>query len=399
LSSILVVDDNRSAAEALALVLRRHGHEVEAVFDGVAACERLDAGGIEVVLTDLRMEPVDGMEVLRHARSIARPAEVILMTGYGTIDGAVQALRLGARDFLTKPVTPDQVLARLQDVSGESEPAPVALGSSNAAARLRRRLAAVADIRSTLLLVGEPGSGRIDLARQIHAGGPWASRPFRVVARAGLHTSEELIAAGTILLPNVDLLEAGEQRDLLRLVEDLEARDEAPRIVATASSDWSGGLADPSARALYYRLAVLELALPPLRSRPEDLPELLEALLQRRERALGRQVDRPSPEELARLARHAWPGNLRELAAVAERALVFGAGSWSVRGHREVEPERGETIGPDFHLANHLERVERELLVQALRQCDGDRNQAGKLLDVERNTLRYKLKKHGLLDS
>ena len=400
MSAILVVDDNRTAADALAGVLRRHGHRVEAVYDGGSACQRLDQGGIELVLTDLRMDPVDGMEVLAHARSVERPAEVVLMTGYGTVDGAVEALRMGARDFLTKPVTPAQVLARIDELLGKSPPAPVQVGDSAQAQHLRRRIEAVASVDSTLLLVGEPGSGRIELARVVHAKGGRSAQPFRVVARAGLHSTAELLGAGTLLLPNVDLLDASEQAELLRLVEDLEAREGAPRIVATASFDWAARASEhPSSMALYYRLAVLEIGLPPLRARTEDLAALLEALLEVREEALSRQAPRPSSEDLERLARHSWPGNLRELAAVAERAVVFGASAWSLRIDpvSPLQPEEPE-IPEDFNLATHLEQVERRLLVRAMDQCSGDRNQVSRLLGVERNTLRYKLNKYGLLD-
>jgi DNA-binding NtrC family response regulator len=385
---VLIVDDNRSAADALRLVLKRHGYPSEAVYGGAEAIVRLDAGGIDAVVTDLRMEPVDGMAVLAHARGLPAPPEVLVVTGYGTVDAAVEAMRMGARDFLTKPVAPDQLVARLEALVAGEDDLPVATGTSPAAKALRARLAAVSGVRSSVLLRGEPGSGRRWVAAALHRA---AGGRLVVLAHPGRSHREDLAGAGVLLLPGVDHLDEGERRQLLRA---LDALDEGTRVVAAAGAGWGPA----EAGELYYRLAVLVIDLPPLRERAADIPALVEQLVEQRAKALGRAPILPDPRQLAALQRYAWPGNLRELAAVVERALVFGPGAWEVAGApASAAPGAEVTLGEGFSLAQHLEDIERALLERALEEAGGDRVEVARLLGLERNTLRYKLNKYGLL--
>jgi DNA-binding NtrC family response regulator len=385
---VLIVDDNRSAADALRLVLKRHGYPSEAVYGGAEAIVRLDAGGIDAVVTDLRMEPVDGMAVLAHARGLPAPPEVLVVTGYGTVDAAVEAMRMGARDFLTKPVAPDQLVARLEALVAGEDDLPVATGTSPAAKALRARLEAVSGVRSSVLLRGEPGSGRRWVAAALHRA---AGGRLVVLAHPGRSHREDLAGAGVLLLPGVDHLDEGERRQLLRA---LDALDEGTRVVAAAGAGWGPA----EAGELYYRLAVLVIDLPPLRERAADIPALVEQLVEQRAKALGRAPILPDPRQLAALQRYAWPGNLRELAAVVERALVFGPGAWEVAGApASAAPGAEVTLGEGFSLAQHLEDIERALLERALEEAGGDRVEVARLLGLERNTLRYKLNKYGLL--
>ena len=369
--SVLVVDDNRSAADALAAVLRREGHRAEAVYSGEQAVQRLDVGGIEVVLTDLKMDGLDGLGVLAHARAMERPPEVLVLTGFGSVGDAVEAMRLGARDFLTKPVSPSAILEALAGLGDRD--LPVEAGDSAAAVALREALSAVQGVRSTVLLVGEPGSGRRRVALGL------AGPELQVLTRPSAGVQGE---PDTLVVPDVDRLSADEQVALARLLDGLV---DGPRVLATASPGWRGS-------ELYFRLAVLVVKVPSLRERLDDLPPLVEAMVADRERALGRTARRPTEADLLLLRRHAWPGNLRELEAVVERAVVFG--SWAL----DVLPVADEIeLGEGFSLSAHLEAVERGILVQALERTGGDRTEAGRLLGLERNTLRYKLKKYGLL--
>jgi len=399
--SILVVDDNRSAADGLAMVLRRHGYTAEATYDGHAAIERLDRGGVDVVLTDMKMEPVDGLEVLAHARSLPSAPDVVVMTGYGTVDAAVQAMHLGARDFLTKPVAPAQILEQLQQLQGAGVSIRVQDGESSAAARLREQVHAVTQVSSTVLLVGEPGCGRAQLARQIHAESDRSDEAYVVVAHPSRTSAEALAGAGLLFLPNVDQLDPADQVQLTQLLDQIaEGTENPPRLVASSGDRWAE-TATGEARSLqlYYRLAVLVVTVPPLRERPDDIPMLFDSWLSQRAEALGREVAAPTPAQTRALTLHGWPGNLRELAAVAERAVVFGPSAFEI----EVRPSAQPTAGlPDlvegFSLQSHLEEVERTLLVRAIDQSDGDRTTMSRILGVERNTLRYKLNKYGLLD-
>ncbi len=382
---VLVADDNRSAADALARVLERRGYGAEAVYGGAEACERLDRGGVDVVVTDLRMVPVDGMAVLRHARGLPAPPEVLVITGYGTVEGAVQAMRIGALDFLTKPVSPEQLLSRLEALRRGEDDVSVATGSSPAAATLRAQLAAAAAVRSTVLLSGEPGSGRRRLATELHRRG--GGGELAILSHPGRADPGALSGAASIYLPGVDHLDTPAQRALLRLLDALDG----PRIIAAAEPGWGGD------SALYYRLCVLEIPVPALRDRAGDIPALTDALLAQRAAALGRSPSPPSPEQRARLARYRWPGNLRELAAVVERALVFGPGAWE-RPAAAPSPDTAPILERGFSLARHLEAIERAILIRAADQAGGDRSEMARLLGLERNTLRYKLNKYGLLD-
>ncbi len=386
-TTVLIVDDNRSAADALALVLRRSGYRAESLYDGAAALERLAAGGIDVVLTDLKMEPVDGMSVLRGARELSPPPEVLVFTGYGSVATAVEAMHLGARDFLTKPVTPTQLLERLQALAD-----PSAEAASEWSGRLGRQLELLAGVSSTVLLRGEPGSGRGSAAARIHARSARGERPLVSIAHPSRIDADTLAAAGTAYVPQVDRLPPEEAATLGRVLDALPRPEEGgPRVVASALPTWSAHAGGP----LYYQLAVLVLDIPPLRERVEDLPALFERILAERSQALGRTAPRPTPAQLERLQAHHWPGNLREAAAVCERATVFGGEAFDLAdqpGRTPADLEQG------FSLSRYLEDEERRLLEQAIRQTGGNRTAMSRLLGVERNTLRYKLNKHDLLE-
>ncbi len=382
------------------MVLKRHGYPAEACYDGRSAITRMDRGGVDVVLTDMKMEPVDGLEVLSHARGLAIPPEVVMMTGYGTVDSAVTAMHLGARDFLTKPVSPAQVLDQLAQLEGRGPLIEVQRGSSTAAKALRDQIQAVSKVASTVLLMGEPGAGSHEIARQLHEARK-AHGSFRVVSHPS-RVNRDLDDVGTLFLPNVDLLDVEDQIALTQLIDmvPIHSAGGGPRIVASASPGWAErAISEVSGQQLYYRLAVLVVAVPPLRERPDDLPDLLDSWLEARAAALERPKPEPTAAQLKAMRLHSWPGNLRELAAVAERAVVFGPSAFDV----EIQTQAAQADGiPDlvegFSLQQHLEEMERTLLIRAIDQTDGDRSQMSKLLGVERNTLRYKLNKYGLLD-
>lgn len=395
--SVLVVDDNRTAAENLGLVLRRHGYTVDVVFDGAAALTRLDAGGVDVVITDLRMEGVDGIDVLRHARRLQRPAEVVVLTGYGTVEAAVSAMRLGARDFLTKPATPSQVIALLQQLGGQGPRMRLLEGPSALAARLARQLDAVLASNAPVLLLGEPGTGRADVARTLHERGSRSNLSFVTIHTHRTLSELDASTVGTVFLPGLDLVDP---RDHVELVRGLDALGDEPRIIAAAGADWSAQRAlSTGSRELFFRVAVLELHLPPLRERREDIGALIAARLTDRGRGEPSDGLLPSPGQLKALEHHGWPGNLRELSALVERALVFGPGVWDIQVQSAPEePATSPVLSEGFSLQDHMEQVERTILERAIQQTGMDRNEMSRLLNVERNTLRYKLNKYGLLE-
>jgi DNA-binding NtrC family response regulator len=396
---VLVVDDNRSAAEAAALLLEREGHEVEVRFDGRDAIARLGERRFDLVLTDLRMEPVDGLAVVRAARASSPPVDAMVFTAYGSVEAAVEAMRMGAVDFLTKPLTAEQLLRRVREYRDSGATPPALVGESAAMQGIREQAVKLAGVRSTVLVVGEAGSGRRHLARWLHYNGPDADLPLLRALPGRPLQPAQLDAAGTVVVAGVDDWSIDAQRALLRQLETLEA-GRPPRIVATASPDIDRAVAEGAMLPeLYFRLAVLVVRVPPLRTRSDDIEPLLDHFLVQAGRALSREAPTVDPHTRRRLANHGWPGNVRELANLAERAVVLGA------QYLQITPlaapgQGGEAadLGDGFSLSGHLEQIERALLEQAIEETGGDRPAMSRLLGLERNTLRYKLNKYGLLD-
>jgi DNA-binding NtrC family response regulator len=396
---ILVVDDNRSAADALARVLSKKGNQVETAYDGQTAITLLQTSPPpDVVLTDLKMEPVDGMAVLRAARACRPPLEVIVFTAYGAVDIAVDAMRLGARDFLTKPVTVEQVELRLKQIRPDHlHPAPTTqvipsfIANSPSSTQLLHAIRQAAEVPSPVLVEGEIGSGRGFVAQTIHQMNK-SDEPFRVW---DIGRDTDWPSSGTVLLPNIDDLPDDLQRELVR---NLHHVPQEVRLIATAGPDGRRNVAEGNLRPeLYFSLAVVVVDVPPLRERPQDIMPLLnQAILH-----FSKEFGRPTPEIYAHqrdhLEQHAWPGNVREVINLGERAVVMGNNAFNIDIVNAPKTDL-PNIDAGFNLATYLEGIEQKILEETLMRTHGDRNQTGKLLGVERNTLRYKLKKYGLLD-
>ena len=392
---VLVVDDNRSAADALARLLRRRGEQVVAVYDGQSAIDLLQSQPFDLVLTDLKMEPVDGLAVLAAARDTRPPVEVIVFTAYGAVDIAVKAMRLGARDFLTKPVTVDQVARRLESLRG-GETAPKAdepfvfVAEADSSRRLKELLERAASAPAPVWIEGEIGSGRGHAALALHHYGA-SELPFVI---RDLGRDQEWPTQGTVLLPNVDDLPDDLQ---VKLYRDLHQLPKGVRPVATAGPDSGRRRAEGTLRPeLYYALNVVSVAVPPLRERVEDIQPLLDLSLDSLSKRYGRSRPRLDPRQLRLMQRHFWPGNVRELLNLAERAVVMGSAAFDI-DVVEVPSQGLPRLEPGFSLAGYLESVEKRILEEALRKSGGDRSAACRLLGLERNTLRYKLKKYNLL--
>ena len=401
---VLVVDDNRSSADALARLLSKQGDAVDAVYDGESAIAKIRQAPPDVVLTDLKMEPVDGMAVLREARAQQPPVETIVFTAYGAVDIAVRAMHLGARDFLTKPVTVEQVASRLEQVravhsTGMPEPQPTLdsgfLAHSPASRQLEETLRSAAGVPSPVWIEGELGSGRAYSAHALHTFGDQergVGTAFRV---RNLGRDEPWPTDGTVLLPNVDDLPEAGQRELVRQLQELP---DSVRVVATAKPGGRQRVAEGDVRPeLYYKLAVIVISVPPLRRRPEDIRALFQHGLELFAHRYHRSVPEIDQDTLGVLTDHYWPGNVRELLNLAERTVVLGADGFNLEVIEDSGPGLPK-LEPGFSLSQYLETMERRILVDALQRSGGDRAQAGRLLGVERNTLRYKLNKYGLLD-
>ncbi len=396
--SVLVVDDNRSAALAISMLLEREGHFAEAVYDGQSAITQLQQRPFDLVLTDLRMEPVDGLQVVAAARACDPPVDAIVFTAYGSVEAAVEAMRLGALDFLTKPVTADVIIRRVQELRKGPMVAAAIVGNSPPIERLRQQAQRLAEVRSTVLITGEIGSGRRHLARWLHLNGPDNDRPLITVRPGRPLDPATLEEAGTLLILGVDRWSDSAQQLLQQQLEGLEP-GRPPRVIATASPEIDTSVAEGTLRPeLYFRLAVLVIPVPPLRERKADIAPLLSHFLDLHAQAFDRSPIRPSAEQLALLTTHSWPGNVREVANLAERAAVLGdiAFDIAIKPGQQAQSSAIE-LSDGFNLSSHMEEIERALLIQAIEQTQGDRPKMSKILGLERNTLRYKLNKYKLL--
>ena len=405
--NILVVDDNQTAAQALARVLQRSGDTVQVAFDGQSAIDALRREPPDVVLTDLKMEPVDGLAVLEAARAARPPIDVIVFTAFGGVEVAVRAMRMGARDFLTKPVSVEQIQSRLEGLRQAASPDAVtdpavptegsdaitdfvALAQSSIA--FRQQLTRAAEALSPVWIEGEVGSGRSFATRTLHRlGRRGGALQFCDAAQVSAWPDR-----GTVALIGVDELTDEQQRRLARQLREVPP---ALRLVGIAEPGSRARVTEGTLRAdLYFALAVVTVAVPPLRQRPEDIAPLFQRALAASAARYRRPVPALDDGLVQRLGAYAWPGNLRELQNLAERWVIMGVDPKDLPQAPAPALRSLPVLEFGFSLSDYLESAERAILVEALRRSGGDRAAAGRLLGVERNALRYKLTKYGLAD-
>ena len=368
---ILLVDDERSVTTLLSLAIRDAGYEVDSVNGGADAVARLSDDVYDAVITDLRMEDVDGLEVLRMARRRYPVPATIVMTGHGSIDSAVDAMKLGASDYLTKPVDPSellvivervlehrQLLSELEELRGRVQQLQLddIIGSSRPMQDIFRTIRRIARTDVTVLITGESGTGKELVARAVHNHSSRADKPFLTVncsaltdtlleselfghargaftgavnAKKGLFEDAD---GGTILLDEIGDMEPGAQAALLRVVESGEIRrvgETRPiavdvRVLAATNRDLLRAIGEGTFREdLYYRLRVVPVTIPPLRERAEDILLLAQHFVTRYQERFDRGTFHTSSEAADALVRYRWPGNVRELQHAIERAILL----------------------------------------------------------------------------
>jgi two-component system response regulator PilR (NtrC family) len=459
---ILVVDDETSMQDFLQILLQREGHEVSCCGTASEALVALESDDYDLVISDIRMPGMDGMELLDHVQRLSAETLVILITAHGTTESAVEAMKRGAYDYLTKPCSVDELRLVVQkalekrDLSSENRrlrrqlgappAAPPILGRSSRMQEVLGLVRQVAPTRTNVLITGESGTGKELVARAVHALSDRRDKPFVAVncgaipenlleselfghvrgsftgATANKMGLFEIADGGTLFLDEigemplplqVKVLRAIQQRTFKRVGGTSDIRVDVRIVCATNRILEEDVRLGRFREDLFYRLNVIEIHLPPLRERPEDIPELVRFFVHRYAEQLGRAVEGVDPEVMAALESYPYQGNVRELENLIERAVTLtpssrirldclppavrepasargangGAGRWSAETGLPPDPIDLERILADY---------ERSLLAQALERCGGVKKRAAALLGISFRSLRYRLEKLGM---
>jgi two-component system response regulator FlrC len=432
---ILVVEDDAALREALMDTLELSGYAAHAAADGEQALAWLEKANPGLVLSDVQMPGMDGHTLLRTLKARWPQVPVLLMTAYGQIDLAVQAMREGAADYLPKPFEPDRLLAAVaRHYRSGAEVQDGEVVAEDAATRvvldLARRVAAT---EASVLLTGESGVGKEVFARFIHQHSKRAAGPFVAVNCAAIPENLlestlfghekgsftgaasaqagkfELASGGVILLDEVSELPLNLQAKLLRVLQEKEVErvgGRTPikldvRVLATSNRDLAAWVAAGHFREdLYYRLNIFPLEIPPLRQRRADIAPLARYFLKRHEGVVGRAGFTLSGAALAELTGYGWPGNIRELANVLQRAMILAPGA-EIGCEHLMLPQGLAQKPPPVSADMGLKDMERETILGTLRRLGGSRRKTAEALDLSERTLRHKLKQYreaGYLD-
>ncbi len=453
-SHLLLVDDDRHVLDSMADWLRSQGYELETASGYIDALERLRKGSFDLVLADVRLRDGDGFDLLEQCRRNWPAAQVILMTGYGTPDGAIEAIRAGAFDYVTKPLIDNELLMTIEraisqrHVRQENDNLRAQLdrhyGMDNIVGRDPRMLkvfemiSSVADTRATVLVTGESGTGKSMIARAIHRRSSRAKGPFVEVACGALpetlleselfgHVAGAFTGAvgekmgkflqadgGTIFLDEIGTASPAMQVKLLRVLQELKFEQVGGtktfevdvRVVLATNEDLTRAVSEGRFRQdLYYRINVINIELPALRSRVSDISTLAHSFLQQVREDSRREVTGFADDAMLAMERYNWPGNVRELQNVVERAVLLGKGP--IITVADLPPEvRGannvvftSTAGSAHKtLKEALEGPERQIIRDVLESNGWNRNLTADQLGINRTTLYKKMKRLGLED-
>ncbi|CUS34533.1 Acetoacetate metabolism regulatory protein AtoC [Candidatus Nitrospira nitrosa] len=456
MEKILVVDDEQSLREVLSIMLKRAGYAVTIAMDGEDAVELLQKEIFDLVITDLRMPKVDGMEVLKAVKSASPETVVLIITAFASADSAVEAMKQGAYDYLTKPFQVDEVqliirnalekrrlttenMLLKREMASQSSFAQL-VGQSEAIQRVFEVVRKVADSKSNVLICGESGTGKELVARAIHYNSARSALPFvavncsavpetlleselfghmkgsftgAIANKAGLF---EIANGGTIFLDEIGDTTPTIQVKLLRVIQEREFRRVGGsqdikvdvRIVAATNKDLEKAVADGSFREdLYYRLDVIPIRLPPLRMRTGDIPLLVNHFLERFAKESGKPKPVFSSDAMHVLLEHEWRGNVRELENLIERVVAFSVDGpvteADVRGwlHRPTAPPPVQGMPLDLtdegvDLEGLINGIEKDLLLKALERSKWVKKKAARMLRLNTRSFRYRLEKYAI---
>ncbi|MCW5979197.1 MAG: sigma-54-dependent Fis family transcriptional regulator [Bryobacteraceae bacterium] len=443
---ILIVEDEEKLRRVIELQLVSAGFEVDqagSAEEGLRLADRAD-----LVLTDLRLPGLDGLELIHRLRRQNAMLPVVVITAFGTVENAVEAMKAGAIDFLPKPFSMDHLMTvvnkglemralrdenrKLREELGHRYAFENIVGRSTAMQEIFGAIERVAPTRATVLIAGESGTGKDLIARAIHYHSPRRDRPFVKIdcttipenlmeselfgyekgaftgAAAAKPGKFEMADTGTVFLDEIGDMPAAIQVKLLRVLQERQferlgstkTRQIDVRVIAATNADLRAALENGEFREdLYYRLNVVPLNMPPLRDRKDDIPALVDYFIRKYSKELGGRVVAVSPEALQALWAHHWPGNVRELQNVIERSLVLCSGERLEASDVKLDPSpryNHAAEEPLLPAGMTLEEHERSLIRKALEQANGNKSQAARLLGLTRNALRYRLSQMGL---
>jgi len=448
MATVLLVDDEKSVRSTLSLFLQKAGYKVEEAASGPEAMEKFKTKFFDLIITDLKMKPMDGLEVLRLSKEVSPITEVIVMTAYGTVETGVEAMRLGAYDYIQKPFDKDEFLilvakalerkelltevAQLKDELKEKYRFENIVGTSNEMLGVLSMVAKVAKTESTVLISGESGTGKELIAKAIHLNSRRKNRSFVTINCGALpenlqeselfgHVRGAFTGAirekrglfqeangGSLFLDEVGETAPSTQVKLLRFLQDGEIRrvgdNEAinvdVRLIAATNQNLEKAIEEGRFREdLYYRLNVIPIDIPPLRKRRDDIPLLVNHFLQKFVAKTNKKVTSVSQEAMAILTTWNWPGNVRELENVIERAVILTNKSMimledlplSIHGSYSKIPESEDDIGEKT-----LEQLEKHFILKTLEKYNWNQKKVSEILNISTTTLWRKLKAYGI---
>ena len=449
--NILVVDDEPNLRHMLTAVLQKAGYRVGSAANGMEALSLTETRSFDVILCDLRMPGMDGLAFLKHAGTRGLDAAIIMMSAYGTINTAVQAMKLGAADYISKPFNPDEILLKLGQIEErnrlrqenirlrhaiqETFSFQNIVAKSKSMRKIFDTIQKIGDYKTTVLITGESGTGKELIARAIHYNGARKHKPMVAVNCGGLPENlleSELFGhvkgaftdasrdkkgifheadGGTLFLDEIAELPLWLQVKILRVMQDEMVRPVGStqsvkvdvRIIGATAQNLAEAVKQGTFRDdLFYRINVLSIQVPPLRDRKEDIPLLVNHFIEKFNKRLQKEIKGIRPNALHCLMAYCWPGNVRELENVIERTMVLterseihlGELPEEIHANRPVIHERwpGETMS----LKTNTMVLEKALIQRALRETNNNRTRAAKLLQISHPTLLSKIKAYGL---
>jgi two-component system response regulator AtoC len=448
---ILLIDDEENFRHMLSVILKKRGYDVETASNGIDGLKKIDTGSYDTVLCDIRMPQMDGLEFLKEAQKAGAEATIIMMSAYGTLDTAIEAMKLGAYDYISKPFKPDEIVLTLkkaeererlrrenlflkQEVQKEYSFENI-ISKNERMRQIFDTIRKVAKYKSTILIEGESGTGKELVAKAIHFNSDRSSNPFIPVNCGAIpenlleselfgHTKGSFTNAvrtkkglfeeadgGTMFLDEIGELPLQLQVKLLRVLQDGEIRrigDSRPitidvRIIAATIKDLDKEVKERKFRDdLFYRLNVLPMKIPPLRERKEDIPLLVDHFIGKYSRELNRPIEGIIPEALNCLLKFTWNGNVRELENVIERAIVLTESNTiqvenlPAEIQNAKEESRLSLLNDELSIKKASRYLEIDLIKKALQKTKGNHTHAAKLLEISHRALLYKIKEYGI---